>query len=78
MDQILQGLSNVVCYLDNILITGKNKSESWKNVGQVFQRLQDRGIRENRDKCVYCQPHVTYLGHRIESRLLKMPPHPKT
>ncbi len=57
MDQTLQGLSNVVCYLDDILITGKNESEHWKNVGQVFQRLQEY---------VYCHPHVTYLGNRID------------
>lgn len=67
MDQILQGLPKVVCYLDDILITGSTEAEHWENVEQVLQRLQDRGIRVNRDKCSFSQPSVTYLGHKIDS-----------
>lgn len=63
MDQALQGLPNVVCYLDDILTLGKTESEHWKNVEQVLKRWQDRGIRVNRDKCAFFQPQVTYLGH---------------
>ena len=66
MDQILQGLPSVVCYLDDILITGKSESEHWENVEQVLKRLQERGIRVNSDKCSFCQSSVTYLGHKID------------
>lgn len=66
MDQVLQGLKRVVCYLDDILITGTTEAEHWKNVEQVLERLQDRGVRVNKDKCAFCQPSVTYLGHRID------------
>ncbi|XP_041822728.1 uncharacterized protein K02A2.6-like [Chelmon rostratus] len=66
MDQVLQGLPKVVCYLDDILITGSTEAEHWKNVDLVLQRLQDRGIRVNRDKCSFSQPSVTYLGHKID------------
>lgn len=44
-----KSLLNVVCYLDDILITDKNEHEHWKNVEQELQRSQDRSIRANRD-----------------------------
>ena len=32
MDEILQGLPNVICYLDNILVTGASDQEHLKNL----------------------------------------------
>lgn len=67
MDQILQGLPGVVCYTDDILITGKSETEHWKNVEQVLKQLQDRGIMVNKNKRGFGQPSVMCLGHKIDS-----------
>ena len=39
MDTILQGLSGVICYIDDILITGSNDTEHLQNLERVLQRL---------------------------------------
>ena len=45
MDTILQGIPNVVCYIDNILVTGVDNAAHLRNLTEVFQRLQKHGIR---------------------------------
>ena len=38
MDTILQGLSHIICYLDNILITGSTHEEHLTNLAEVLSR----------------------------------------
>ena len=45
MDTILQGIPNVLCYLDDILITGSTQKEHLQNLEEVLKRLQYHGIR---------------------------------
>ena len=40
MDQVLQGMEGVLCYLDNILITGKDAESHLTNLEEVLSRLQ--------------------------------------
>ena len=44
MDKILQGLNGVSCYLDEILVTGKDDTEHQNNFQRVFKRLQQYGV----------------------------------
>ena len=44
MDIALQGLPGVVCYLDDIVITGKDKQEHLNNLEQVLSRVQEYGF----------------------------------
>jgi len=53
MDTVLQGLSGVVCYLDDIIVTGKNKSEHMFNLDQVLNRIQENGFRVHKEKCSF-------------------------
>ena len=39
MDKILQGLNGVSCYLDDILITGRDDTEHLANLKKVLERL---------------------------------------
>ena len=64
MDTILQG---VICYLDDILVTGKNETEHLRNLEEVLKRLQQNGLRVKPAKCKFLQPSVEYLGHRINA-----------
>ena len=45
MDIILQGLPGVLCYLDDILVTGSSDVAHLQNLEQVLKRLQSHGIR---------------------------------
>ena len=74
MDSILQGIPQVLCYLDDILITGASKEEHIGNLDKVLSRLQEYGIRVNTAKCVFLQNSVEYLGHIIDSEGLHTSP----
>lgn len=39
MDQMLAGLDGTVCYLDDIIVTGRNQTDHLSNLKQVFQRI---------------------------------------
>ena len=67
MDTVLQGLDKVICYLDDILITGSSEEEHLQNVEKVLQRLQQYGIRAKRSKCAFHCQAVEYLGHCIDA-----------
>ena len=67
MDQILQGLDGVMCYLDDTLVCGKTDVEHLDNLRKVLQRLQDRGVRVKKSKCSFLKSSVQYLGHRIDA-----------
>ena len=71
MDTILQGLPNVLCYIDDILVTGSNDAEHLKNLKSVFERLQQYGLRLKKAKCVFLRPRVVYLGHQIDAEGLR-------
>eukprot|EP00731_Ephydatia_muelleri_P020882 Em0013g609a len=67
MDSVLQGIKHVVCYIDDILVTGSNEIEHLRNLEQVFNRLKEHGIRLRKDKCVFLSHSVDFLGHRIDA-----------
>ena len=67
MDAILQGMLGVLCYLDDILIVGKNKEEHLYTLEEVLKRLQNEGLRANKEKCCFLITSVQYLGHRIDA-----------
>ena len=51
MDAILQGLPHVICYLDDILVTGTTDQEHLENLEEVLSRLEQHGIHLKQDKC---------------------------
>ena len=63
MDTILQGLPGVICYLDDILITGESDRTHLKNLQAVLGRLREHGVHLKRYKCQFFQESVDYLGH---------------
>ena len=67
MDTILQGVPGVVCYIDDILVTGETDSEHLRNLELVLLRLKKHGVKLKRSKCRFMQKSVEYLGHRLDS-----------
>ena len=65
MDSILQGIPHCICYLDDILVTGRSNEEHIRNLRTVLQRLQEHGVRLRREKCSFFQNSVEYLGYLI-------------
>ena len=67
IDEILQGMANVICYLDDILVTGASDLEHMKNLKEVLAKLKKNGIRLKQSKCSFMQTFVTYLGHKVDT-----------
>ena len=68
MDIILQGLSHVQCYINNILVTGADDKEHLHNLEEVLARLMKHGFQVKSSKCTFFQESVEYLGHKITSK----------
>ena len=67
MDTLLQGIPNVSVYIDNILISGSTLEEHLTTLDRVLQKLQETGLHCNRDKCLFLQTSLEFLGHRISA-----------
>lgn len=66
MSTILEGLSGVLCLLDNSLIFGRDRNEHDSQITAALQCIQDDVVTLNRDNCQFSKSHLTFLGHIID------------
>ena len=74
MDQILQGLPGVFCYLDDVIVTGSTLEEHLEQLLAVLKRLEEYGLKANQEKCKFPRSSVEYLGHVISAEGLHQSP----
>ena len=67
IESLLQGISGVVVYLDDILISGSTEEQHLAALYEVLNRLDKAGLRVKKSKCEFLRPSVTYLGHQIDA-----------
>ena len=67
MDQILPKLPDVVCYLNDILITGKDESEHLNNLEAVLEKLQEHNLHIKSSKSKFMQKSVEYLRQVVSA-----------
>ena len=61
----MQGLPQVVCYLHDILISGKTDKEHFQNLEEVLARLEKFSLRGRLSKCAFFKDSVQFLGHTV-------------
>ena len=66
MENVLQGIPNVIVYLDDILLSSPTESDHLQLLDQVLDRLDKAGLRARKEKCQFFVPSVSYLGHKID------------
>jgi hypothetical protein len=71
MDGILCGLVGTFCYLDDILVAGRNAQELREKIGKVRQRLTDVGIKINESKSMEFVSTIEWLGYDISGAGIK-------
>ena len=67
MERILDGITGVCYYLDDILVTGESDQDHLQNLQAVLQRLQQSGLRLMEAKCKFMEDSVQYLGYQISA-----------
>eukprot|EP00731_Ephydatia_muelleri_P017692 Em0010g790a len=67
MENLLRDISNVVVYLDDILVSGSTEAEHLHTLDRVMSRLEEHGLHLKLSKCVFMAPSVEYLGHHISA-----------
>ena len=73
MDTVLQGLLDVLCYMDDILVCAEDEASHFQLLGKVFIRLERHGFRLKQEKCQFMLPKVEYLCHQISSDGIQPP-----
>ncbi|XP_005090660.1 uncharacterized protein K02A2.6-like [Aplysia californica] len=68
MEEMLAGIEGVQVFIDDIQITGSNEQEHMETVDKVLQRLEENGVRLNKEKCSFLQDSIDYLGHHIDEK----------
>ena len=55
----------MVVYFDDLLISGADRAEHDERMGEVLSRFRKYGVRVGREKCVFLQDQVQYLGYVV-------------
>ena len=62
VDTVLQGVSGVTCYIDDILVSSADEDSHLQSLEEVFNRLEKHGFRLKLDKCEFLLKSIEYLG----------------
>ena len=63
MSKVLEGLDEVVCLIDDVLIVGKDQQEHDARFIKALERIQSARVTLNAEKCELSKPSVKFLGH---------------
>lgn len=74
MNQILGDLENVECYMDDILIHAENSKQLEIITNQVLKKVEEAGLKLNKDKCIFGASEVKFLGHVLSGSGLSSDP----
>ncbi|GBO45803.1 Retrovirus-related Pol polyprotein from transposon 17.6 [Araneus ventricosus] len=64
LDDILRDL-NCFAYLDDILIASIDHASHYRDLEQVFQRLNEKGLALNIEKCIFGAVKLPFLGCEV-------------
>ena len=65
METVVNGLTNVIVYIDDLLVHSATHTEHITALDQVLQRLVQHNIKINLQKCFFGSKEVSYLGFRL-------------
>ena len=65
MDNILQGMTNVLAYVDDIIVFHANEKEHKRHLPELFQRLSKYGMIINATKSEFGLQKLKFLGYLV-------------
>ena len=66
IDQVLQGIPCTQCILDDMIVTGKTDEKHLENLESVLKRLQEAGLKADKEKCELFRDRVQFCGDKID------------
>ncbi|CAI7852651.1 unnamed protein product [Closterium sp. NIES-53] len=66
--------TNVIVYLDDILVYSKTKEKHLKDMEEVFWRLQQNRLITKGSKCEFLKPKLEFLGQEVSGDGIKIDP----
>ena len=67
IQQSLHGCPGVRNISDDIIVYGKNQAEHDQNLEAVLQRIKDKGLTLNKQKCLFGVSEITFFGFKISA-----------
>lgn len=68
VSEMLNDLDGCESIIDDILIWGKDNNEHDARLDAVLKRISENNLKLNKDKCVFRQSKVTYMGHTLSDK----------
>ena len=68
MSELLEGVEGCACYQDDIIVFGESEAQHDERLKRVLKIIEESGLKLNRDKCVFKQTSIKFLGHVISER----------
>lgn len=68
LSTVLQGITNVAHYLDDIIVWGRTQNEHDCMLNKVVQLLQNAGLQLNTLKCQFSKTSLQFLGHTVSAQ----------
>jgi cleavage and polyadenylation specificity factor subunit 1 len=65
IDMVLQGLSNVAAYVDDIIIASPDAKQHRKHLSETLAKLNTHNLQIKLEKCRFFQSSVEFLGHTL-------------
>ncbi|KAK7105840.1 hypothetical protein V1264_017168 [Littorina saxatilis] len=65
MEDMLQGIDGVVCFMDDVVVSGDSEAEHDERLRQVLERVRQAGLKLNKEKCEFRKTKLDFLGHTI-------------
>jgi hypothetical protein len=65
VEAAMHGMSNVIVYIDDLLLHTSTHAHHRQQLQQLFDRLRKSGLKVNLKKCEFGATNVSYLGFRL-------------
>jgi hypothetical protein len=74
MIELFGDYEGVEVIIDDILVHGRDQAEHDRRLEDVMRKINEVGLRLNKDKCTFRKSEVTYFGHQVGKDGVR--PHP--
>ena len=68
MSDILHDIPGVTHFIDDIIVQGKDRAAHDASLTETLKRLTQRGVKLNKEKCLFGVNKLSFLGHTFGDR----------